>query len=56
MTSGLQSMTSHLGLGVAAFGEDIAMSKVSGLERQGVVLGERGKRGGGGVRLLVLAA
>ncbi len=52
MTSGLQSMTSHLGLGVAAFGEDIAKSKVSELEGQGLLLRGRGQDpGGGGTRV-----
>ncbi len=53
MTSGLQSMASHLGWGVTVFEEDIATNKVSEPEGQRLFLGVRGKDqgGGGGTRV-----
>ncbi len=46
MTSGLQSMMSHLGLSVAALGTDIAKSKAGG--GQGLFLGDGEREGGEG--------
>jgi len=46
MTSGLQSIMSHLGLGVTALGTDFAKSKAG--DGQGLFLGNGEREGGGG--------